>query len=113
MSPGDPAHRGPVRGDKGTDDLPLARRLAIMGGSGLATLGVLAVIGALVFLLAVNGPGPRARFGPSTDVVLNPGSGVADIAGILERQGVIRSSLVFIVASKLGGGRLLAGEYDF
>ena len=83
-----------------------------MGGSGLATLAVLLLIGAIFFLWGVNGPGPHARLGPSTDVILNPGSGVTEIAATLERDGVINSSLVFIVASKLAGGRLLAGEYD-
>jgi UPF0755 protein len=63
-----------------------------------------------VFLYA--GPGPEARSGASTTVVLAPGSGVQKIAADLEQAGTIRSALAFIAAAKLLPGRTLkAGEY--
>jgi UPF0755 protein len=106
---GDPANRG-----AGSGDLPPWRRLVITGGSGLATLAALLLIALLAFLWAVNGPGPPARAGQSTTIILNPGSGVAEISASLEHEGVIRSALVFALASKLTGSghKLLAGEYD-
>jgi UPF0755 protein len=60
-------------------------------------------------------PGPAARTGPSTRLVFDAGAGLPGIAAGLERGGVIRSSLMFIVAAKLTGvaRSLKAGEYDF
>jgi UPF0755 protein len=47
-----------------------------------------------------------------TVVVLPKGAGTSQIAGQLARAGVIRSKLVFVIAAKLGGGSLKAGEYE-
>jgi UPF0755 protein len=62
-----------------------------------------------------RGPGPAARHGPATTVILPRGSSVAEIARDLKAAGVIRSREVFLLAAKLGGaGRSLkAGEYLF
>jgi UPF0755 protein len=86
-----------------------------MGGSAFATLSLLAIVIVLAFVLAFESPGPAARQGGSTTVVFSPGSGVSAIASTLESQGVIRSGLVFVVASRLTGAgkHLMAGEYEF
>ena len=62
-----------------------------------------------------RGPGPAAREGASTDVILPKGAGVGQIAGALKAAGVIGSKDVFYLAAKLGGAgrRLKAGEYEF
>ena len=72
---------------------------------GLVALAIAAVL-AWLYL----GPGPASRTGVTT-VVLEKGSGVAGIADQLAQAGVIRSKPVFMLASKLGGGTLKAGEY--
>lgn len=56
-------------------------------------------------------PGPLAH----TDTVLiKPGTGVADIAGLLERQGMISDSRIFRLGLRAYGndGQLKAGEYE-
>lgn len=58
------------------------------------------------------GPGPEAPAGVS-NVVLEKGSGVAGIADQLAEADVIRSKPMFMLAAKLGGGTLKAGEYEF
>lgn len=58
------------------------------------------------------GPGPASK-GPMNDVVLKRGAGVAGAADRLAEAGVIRSKALFVVAAKLGGGSLKAGEYEF
>ena len=110
MSGGDPQNRA-----VGSGDLPLWRRMTIMGGSAFATLSLLFMLGVMGFLWLYQGAGPVARHGDSTTVILKPGSGVPEIASELSRDGVIRSSTVFIVAAKVGGAgkRLKAGEYEF
>jgi UPF0755 protein len=57
------------------------------------------------------GPGPSSKSGV-TVVVLAKGAGTTEIASQLARAGVIRSKLVFVVAAKLGGRSLKAGEYE-
>jgi len=110
VSGGDPQNRA-----VGSGDLPLWRRMTIMGGSAFATLSLLFMLGVMGFLWLYQGAGPVARHGDSTTVILKPGSGVPEIASELSRDGVIRSSTVFIVAAKVGGAgkRLKAGEYEF
>ncbi|HEY2750086.1 MAG TPA: endolytic transglycosylase MltG [Phenylobacterium sp.] len=62
-----------------------------------------------------RGPGPAARQGQTTTVILSRGSGVGQIAGELKAAGVISSREVFLLAAKLGGAarHLKAGEYEF
>jgi len=110
VSGGDPQNRV-----AGSGDLPLWRRMTIMGGSAFATLSLLFMLAVVGFLWLYQGAGPTARHGGSTTVILKPGSGVPEIASELSRDGVIRSSTVFIVAAKVGGAgkRLKAGEYEF
>lgn len=45
-------------------------------------------------------------------VVVRQGTGVAEIAGILKREGFIRSSVLFTIGSLMYRGRLVAGEYE-
>ncbi|WP_369062590.1 endolytic transglycosylase MltG [Caulobacter sp. 73W] len=61
------------------------------------------------------GPGPKAKSGEATTVVLRKGSGLSQIALALEREGVVRSSSVFLAAAQFTGGSrsLKAGEYEF
>jgi len=62
---------------------------------------------------SVAGPGPAARQGASTAVMIEPGSGLSRIASTLHEARVVRSALLFMAVSKLtGAGRTLkAGEY--
>ncbi|HEY2481769.1 MAG TPA: endolytic transglycosylase MltG [Caulobacteraceae bacterium] len=75
----------------------------------LAAISVAA--GAALYLA----PGPAARNGSATTVVLPPGSRLPTMAGQLGAAGVIRSPLAFMVAAELSGvaHRLQAGEYAF
>ena len=54
----------------------------------------------LAFVRFYQGEGPAARQGPSTTIILPPHSSVSAIANSLERNGVIRSATVFIVAGQ-------------
>ena len=110
MSGGDPQNRS-----AGSGDLPLWRRLTIAGGSAFATLSLLFMLAVVGFLWLYQGAGPDAHHGPTTTVILKPGAGVSEIATELARDGVIRSSTIFVVAAKVSGAgkRLKAGEYEF
>lgn len=72
-----------------------------------------AVVVLLTVLLVFVGPGPKAREGQATTVILNRGANLAQIAGTLDRARVISSPLLFMVAAKLSGASrsLKAGEY--
>lgn len=76
---------------------------------------VVAAFGAMGFAAFQNA---FDRAGPLTGqarVVIPRGHGVADIAGLLERHGILASGLLFTIGVRLNGnqGRLRAGEYDF
>ena len=81
----------------------------------LATIGAAMALAIIWALFAYFGPGPAARHGASTDLVVRPGSSVAEMAGALKSAGVIGSGTVFELAARLTGDarRLKAGEYDF
>lgn len=80
-------------------------------GLGLLVL-LLLVIGAAGWAIwSYSGPGPAKA--AVTDVTLPKGSGVAGIADTLAEAGVIRSKPLFMLAAKLSGGSLKAGEYEF
>jgi len=78
-------------------------------------IGVLAVIGLASAAGLYVAPGPTARSGASTTVVLSPRSGIRGIARQLGGAGVVRSPIAFIVATVLTGAAhgLQAGEYAF
>jgi UPF0755 protein len=101
-----PRGRRPVRKDQGP--LRMASRV-------LLSLFVFAILAGGLVVWTYRGPGPAARHGPATTVILPRGSSVAEIARDLKAAGVIGSREVFLLAAKLGGaGRSLkAGEYEF
>jgi len=81
----------------------------------LVTLGVAAALILVVSLFFYFGPGPAARHGAATTVVLRPGAGVAEIGSELRRGGVIGSQTLFVLAAEVTGAahKLKAGEYTF
>ena len=83
--------------------------------SAACTLLVLGLVAVLAGAVLYNMPGPRARQGAETDVVLRKGAGVPEIGAALERAGVVRSAPLFMAAAQLSGAgrRLKAGEYAF
>ncbi len=78
-----------------------------------ALAAVALIVAAGVWALA--GPGPSARRGGATDIVLPPGQSLPQIAQALGAAHVIRSPALFVVAAKLTGAarHLKAGEYLF
>jgi UPF0755 protein len=86
---------------------PRARR----PGPGLLILLLAAAVGGWL-LWSYAGPGPKAP-AAVTAVELKKGAGVAGIAGQLADAGVIRSKPLFMLAARLGGTTLKAGEYEF
>ena len=93
----------------------VGRRLirAVMGAvTTLVLIGMVAFLGAA---LVYNGPGPAAKAGDKTTVILRKGASLPEIAASLERGGVIRSSSIFMTAAKVTGAArtLKAGEYEF
>ncbi len=90
------------------------RRLIIAGGSALATIAAIAVIGVIVLAWMFMTYGPAAKAGDSTVVVLRQGAGLAEISNTLERAGTIRSATLFQVIAKFSGAarKLRAGEYE-
>ena len=81
----------------------------------LATLAVMAFVGALASAWAWSAPGPAARHGNATTVILPKGQGGSGMGAMLEEAGVVRSSMIFYVAAQISGAshRLKAGEYAF
>jgi UPF0755 protein len=79
------------------------------------TLAVLGVVVLVATAVAYEGPGPKARQGASTTVILRRGGGLAEMASSLARAGAIRAPQLFIAAAELSGGarKLKAGEYNF
>ena len=80
---------------------------------GVAGVGLL-LAGLLLAAYLNLGPGPTARTGTSTLVLLPRGAGVSEVSRVLKSSGVIRSELLFqVLARTTGAGRSLkAGEYD-
>ncbi|WP_426011404.1 endolytic transglycosylase MltG [Caulobacter sp. DWR2-3-1b2] len=93
----------------------IGRRLIAMGVGGLTILGVVAMLAVLGGLWVYQGPGPAAKSGEATNVVLRRGASLPEIASTLEQAGVIRSSSLFLTAAQTTGAarRLKAGEYEF
>jgi UPF0755 protein len=89
----------------------ISRRAA--AGGGLIALG-LALLLALAAVWTYGGPGPKARAGAATTVVLAKGAGVRQISASLKEAGVISSGGLFTLAARATGaaGRLKAGEYQ-
>jgi UPF0755 protein len=81
----------------------------------LVTLLVFIVLAGGWVVWTYRGPGPAARQGTATDVILPRGASVGEIARVLKSAGVIGSREVFQLAARLGnrGRSLKAGEYEF
>lgn len=85
----------------------LARLVATLFGVGLAAAA------AMLWLIAqVDRSGPLAE---AKTLIIPKGSGIFEIAGQLERAGVVFSEPLFLLATQLAsqGGALKAGEYVF
>ena len=85
-----------------------------MGPGGLVRLALVVVaLGVMWAALAYFGPGPKARHGPATTVILTRGATLADIAGALDKGRVLNSPTLFMIAAKVSGASrsLKAGEY--
>ena len=91
------------------------RRFFVTILSAAATFVVILMLAALWALWSYNGPGPKARSGEVTNVILRRGAGLPEIASTLERAGVVRSASVFVAAAQITGAArgLKAGEYEF
>ena len=91
----------------------MRRKLPPARWRGFAGAGLM-VVGLLLAAYLNLGPGPAARSGDSTLVLLPRGAGVSEVARALKSSGVIRSELLFqVLARATGAGRSLkAGEYD-
>jgi UPF0755 protein len=91
------------------------RRWLQSAAAAAATLAALGLVAAGLGVAAYALPGPSARSGVSTTVILPHGAGVSEVAGDLARAGVIRSSALFIAAAEItrAAKRLKAGEYAF
>lgn len=79
-----------------------------------ATFSVFLIVALAALWMVYWGPGPSARDGDQTVVVLPSGSGVDAIGVRLEQAGVIRSTDLFKAAVSLTGAdrRIRAGEYE-
>ena len=102
-------------GARRRESASVGRRLAAMGAGGLTIRGLVAVLVVAGALWIYQGPGPSARSGEVTNVVLRRGASLPEIASTLEQAGVIRSSSLFLTAAQTTGAarRLKAGEYEF
>jgi len=94
---------------------PVGRRIAATGAGLLTMLGLAAMVMVLAAVWIYQGPGPAARSGDVTTVVLRRGASLPEIASSLEQAGVIRSSSLFLTAAQTTGAarKLKAGEYEF
>ena len=91
-------------------------RPVIAGAAGaLATLAAVVLVLAGLSVWIYEAPGPKARSGASTTVVLRHGAGIAEIGADLQGAGVVRSSALFLAASQITGAarHMRAGEYAF
>lgn len=105
----------PPRKARKPESASIGRRLIAMifaAGATLVVIGMVFVFGAIWLY---QGPGPAAKSGDITSVVLRRGASVPEIAASLESGGVIRSSSIFMTAAQITGAArsLKAGEYEF
>jgi UPF0755 protein len=78
----------------------------------VAFLGLIAVIAAAWIY---NAPGPAAKAGGETTVILRKGAGLSEIGASLEQGGAVGSAALFMAAAQVTGAAkaLKAGEYSF
>lgn len=103
------------RFDDGFEEPGRGRGFLAGVASATATIAVLGVIAGLIAIWVYNAPGPPARQGQETTVVLRRGAGLSEIGAALERAGVTRSAALFMAAAQATGAArsLKAGEYAF
>jgi UPF0755 protein len=106
--------RAPARANR-RETASVGRRLIRAFFGAVTTLVVVGMVAILGAAWVYNGPGPAAKAGDKTTVVLRKGASLPEIATSLEQGGAIRSSSIFITAAKaMGAARSLkAGEYEF
>jgi UPF0755 protein len=94
--------------------LSLMRRLTITLMSGLFVVAVAVALTGLWAVWTYRGPGPEAKSGEITSVMLRKGAGLSEISSELEGAGVIRSAAIFAAAAQITGAarELKAGEYE-
>ena len=96
---------------------PVRKRPGVvkLAGRVLLSLVLVAILAGGWVVWTYGGPGPGAKHGPATTVMLERGAGVTQIAHALKTAGVIGSTQVFLMAAKLTGAAraLKAGEYEF
>ena len=90
----------------------LSRRAA---GGGIAILLGVALLAGLGGVWMYAGPGPKARSGDVTSVILEKGDGVGRISQTLRSAGTISSVRLFDLMARVTGAAsaLKAGEYEF
>ena len=95
--------------------LTFRRRLVIGLRSAIITLCLALAVMGLWCVWSYFSPGPAARQGATTTVILRHGASLPEIASDLETQGVVRSGSVFMAAAQVtrAARRLKAGEYAF
>ncbi|OYX32819.1 MAG: aminodeoxychorismate lyase [Caulobacterales bacterium 32-69-10] len=83
--------------------------------SATVTVVVLGLIAAIAAAWVYNAPGPVARQGDQTTVILRKGAGLSEIGASLERGGAVGSAALFMAAAQVTGAAkaLKAGEYAF
>jgi UPF0755 protein len=86
-----------------------------MSASAMATLAGVVALVAIIGYWLYAGPGPAARHGEATTVILRQGAGLPEIASSLGRAGVVHSGAIFVAAAQITGAarHLKAGEYEF
>jgi UPF0755 protein len=106
--------RSPARANR-RETASVGRRLIRAFFGAVTTLVVVGMVVILGAAWVYNGPGPAAKAGDKTSVVLRKGASLPEIASTLEQGGVIRSSSIFMTAAKATGAArtLKAGEYEF
>lgn len=110
-----PPRRAPRAKSSRRETASAGRRLGRGLFGAFVTLALVAVVALIGAAFVYNGPGPAAKTGDKTTVVLRKGASLPEIAASLERGGVIRSSSIFMTAAKVTGAArtLKAGEYEF
>jgi UPF0755 protein len=83
--------------------------------SATATIAVLALLAFAAAIFVYNAPGPPAKAGQTTTVILRKGAGLSEIGAALQQGGAVRSAPLFMAAAQLSGAArsLKAGEYAF
>ena len=79
----------------------VARRKRPRGGLALGAVGFVVAAIPAVGAVLVFGPGPEAKAGPATNVVLAPGSRLPTIASTLGHAGVVRFPILFLTVAEL------------